>query len=57
MKGMDDEDNIDILDGSQYYESNGEIFCIDNQETKRSISKSPTRAKRKVDDLRKVDNI
>lgn len=29
MKDMDD-DNIDILDGSQYYESNGEIFCIDN---------------------------
>lgn len=51
------EDSINILDGSQYYESNGEIICIDNQYTTKSKSKSPTRRYQKVEDLKKVQNI
>ena len=51
------EDSINILDGSQYYESNGEIICIDSQYPK-AKSKSPQRQfRKKVEDLRKVDNI
>ena len=56
MDKMND-DYTDVLDGSNYYESNGEIFCIDDAQTKGSTSKSPKRQIKKVGDLKKVDNI
>lgn len=60
----DDEDNeyfndaINMIEQSHYYESNGEIFCIDaNLQTSPNFTNKQATSHQKIDELRKVDDI